>query len=658
MAENNGKLNHSQQGRFALLRSLRRGVVLRAFLAIITILLTIIVLFSLTVAWYTNVVQSGGLSFQTEQWNFDGEITLGEADILMSPGSGGIVPLTIKNKGDHIVAASVSISKSSLTGEDVTVAPDVTINPYALMRERLYFYVDTTMTRGGEIVDRVYLSSNSSYTYTILPKSDLVLTEDSYNAPRIKWEWVYDVLGYYVLGSAVTSQSTGAFSDVKILDYIRPIEYEYDETKTTFAGAQLSTIDGETTVLEFLSELTKNDGYEGTITSDDGVVNGYYPVSVNEQGYGVWLHLCTYTEIQQNMKNDTALGQMTAQPSYPINILVSGVNSREDETFVTSAKDLATALKDPTAGKITLAGDVTLTETIALANGMNAILDLNGKTLTSTVAQMFSVTSGAQISLYDGTLVGNGNDTVAVYTEGGYVTMQNVTVRDVKQGVAVRDHISEGASMVRVSNTLIEANQIGIHIYGQKQPSDTYSRLIVENSRIEGASYAAIVGNGSYYGTDIVIQNSELSGYYTAIYHPQKDSILTITDSSLDGWTGLVVKGGTVTVTDSTILGTGNTHSAPAYNGSGFSDTGDGIYLEGGYDTSTVVYVNGVSTGASHEAKDGAQAVRHYREEQTPASIYITGGTYTSDVSEYCADGYACRNNGDGTFTVVSEVNQ
>lgn len=654
MAENNGKLNHSQQGRFALLRTLRKNMIMRALLAIITVLLTIVVLFSLTVAWYTNVVQTSGLNFQTEQWNFDGEIALGETNISMSPGSGGIVPLTIKNKGDHIVAASVSVSKASLTGEDVTIDPDVTINPYALMRQRLYFYVDATTTRGGETVDRVYLGSNSTYTYTILPNSDLVLTEDSYNAPRIKWEWVYDVLGYYVLGSAVASQTTGEFSDVKILDYIRPIEYEYDETKTTFAGAQLSTIDGKMTVLEFLEDLTKNDGYEGTITSEDGVVNGYYPVSVNEEGYGVWLHMCTYTEIQQNTKNDTALGQMATQPSYPVTILVSGANSREDATYVTSANELAAALKNPAAGIVTLANDMSLSGPIELTDGTNAILNLNGNRLTTTEEEMFVLKSGANLSVYDGTLVGNGDDTIAVYMEGGYLTLQNVATQDVYEGVVVRDYYAASTSAVHIKNSDIYASEDGILFYGQDDVLQSYSYLVIENSRIVGENFSGIYGNGNYRAVDITIRDSLIKGGLTAIYQPQKESVMHLESSTLEGGTALVLKGGVTYVNDCIVRGLAENPEPAVYHPSGWAETGDAIYLEANYVWETKVYISGNTTATSKSA----QAVQKYMPEEPHAAIEITGGTFSTDVSAYCADGYVCRDNGDGTFSVVLQTNQ
>ena len=647
MTEKSRKLNNSRQDRTGLLGVLRKNIVMRALLAIVTVVLTVIVLFSLTVAWFTNVVQTGGLHFQTEQWEFDGEITIHQQNIVMSPGDSGVIPLTVENEGKHIVAASVSVSKDSMTtNAELT----------EMMKKRLYFYVDTTATRNDESMDRVYVSDKNSYTYTILPESKLMLTEASHNAPLLKWEWVYDVLGYYVVG-----QSVEATGEVNISEYIRPIVYDYDETKTTFnSDSSLATIDGSKTALAFLKEITATDGYAGAI--DENTVptgRGYYPISVDANGYGVWLHLCTYTEIQQNIADDTTIGQMQNAPACQVTIKISGSNSREEQTHVKSEAELISALKNPTAGIVTLSDDVALTAPIALGAGTNAILDLNGKTLSTTASQIFSLQSGANLSVSNGNLSGSiDNKTAAVYAEGAYVTMKNVNISNVYQGFSIKDHLVDGSSSVRISGSVIEASYNGIHLYGNADASGSRTEIVVENSTVKGEGYAGICCNGSYRATDITVKNSTITGYWTAIYHPQKQSTMTITNSTLTGYTGLVVKGGTVTVENSTVTATPDAaHNAPAYNNSGFSDTADGIYLEGGYDADAVIYINGSSVVTSSGA-DGSLAVRHYAEDGTPVAIHITGGSYNSDVKDYCVDGYQVIANGNGTYTVAQETTQ
>ena len=644
-----GKLNNSRQDRLGLLGALRKGVIMRALLAIVTVVLTVIVLFSLTVAWFTNVVQTGGLHFQTEQWEFDGEITVHAQNIEMSPGDSGVIPLTIENKGKHIVAASVSVSKDSLTAD---------ANLTELMKKRLYFYVDTTASRNGESMDRVYISNRNSYTYTILPENNLVLTETMHNGPLIKWEWVYDVLGYYVVGQSV--ETTEGYTEVNVSEYIRPIVYDYDETKTTFnSDSSLATIDGAKTALAFLKEITAKDGYAGTIDENTTpTTNGYYPISVDANGYGVWLHLCTYTEIQQNIADDTDIGQMQESPACQVTIKVSGSNSREDRTYVNTTAELISALTDPTAGIVTLSDSVALTAPITLPNGTNAILDLNGKTLSTTASQIFSLQTGSNLSVSNGNLSGSiENKTAAVYAEGAYVTMKNVNISNVYQGFSIKDHLVDGSSSVRISGSVIEASYNGIHLYGNADDSGSRTEVVVENSTVKGAGYAGICCNGSYRATDFMVKNSTITGYWTAIYHPQKQSTMTIVNSTLEGYTGLVIKGGTVTVENTTVKGNGVTHAAPAYNNSGFSDTADGIYLEGGYDEDAVIYINGSSVVTSSGA-EGSLAVRHYAEDGTPVAIHITGGSYNTDIEKYCADGYRVIANENGTYTVEQETTQ
>ena len=47
----------------AALQKIRRRIYARAALAVMTVLMTVVIIFGMTAAWYTNVVQTGGLIF-------------------------------------------------------------------------------------------------------------------------------------------------------------------------------------------------------------------------------------------------------------------------------------------------------------------------------------------------------------------------------------------------------------------------------------------------------------------------------------------------------------------------------------------------------------------------------------------------------------------
>ena len=179
--------------------------------------------------------------------------------------------MQITNEGETTAVASVTASKAGLSKE---------------MQQRLYFYVETPFYRNTERMDRVYVTTNSAYTYTVFSGSEILITEESQNAPALKWRWVYDVLGYYVLGT-VTADGEN------IVEYVRPIEYAYDPISTTFdANGALKTVDGIKTAASLLKEISATDGYSGIIDTS-AAINGYYPVYINEEGYGVWAYLCT-----------------------------------------------------------------------------------------------------------------------------------------------------------------------------------------------------------------------------------------------------------------------------------------------------------------------------------------------------------------------------
>ena len=167
-----------------LLKGLQRKVVFRVMLVVLTIVLAAILVFSLTIAWQINVIQTGGLSFSAESWNFSGQVLMEDDNIVMAPGDSGVVPLTLKNESQSLVAASITLSKEQMN----------------IAQNRVFFYIDSQEYRNGELMDRVYISSKKSYTYTMFPFSEIVIDEKTRNQPQLKWEWVYDNLGYYVLG--------------------------------------------------------------------------------------------------------------------------------------------------------------------------------------------------------------------------------------------------------------------------------------------------------------------------------------------------------------------------------------------------------------------------------------------------------------------------
>lgn len=634
--QNNQNNNKPSFG--SIVKVLQQKIILRAALVALTVVLTVVLVFALTVAWHVNVVETEGLSFTAETWNFSGEVNIGNNDFTIAPGDSVIVPMTFNNDSSGIVAASITASKSQLNNN---------------MQDRMFVYVDTSAVRNGETVDRIYISSDSSYTYIAFPHSQLLLTEEAQNAPVLKCEWVYDTLGYYVLGRATAN------GGVTVLEYLSPIEYDYDEMKTVFdTDGYPMYINGYTTE-KFLSVLSETDGYAGTIDASERTAAGYYPVSVSNSGYGVWAYLCTYSEIQQNSEIDMQLGADGASLG-SIRVTVTGQNSREEGVKVSSEAQLLDALNDEGLSIVTLEDDVVLSQPISLDSSSITVIDLGGYTMTSSADTIIDASAGSSVMVHNGSIEGTGTET-AITSYGAMVVLNGVTVSNVSEGITVFDNKNSVSadSDVRLVNCNITAFEDGLWIYGNGGASERKTNISIDNCNINGTGYAGVICNGTYYGIDIDITDSTIKGYYAAVYFPPAESYLTIKDCTLEGWTGLVVKGGFVDVIDSVVTGTGEHRELPEdpndLSLSGWVDTGDGIYLEANYTAwHTEINISGEKTVVS-STDEGALAVRQYPDGDSvlQASINISGGSFSSDVSEYVIPGYSAESS-NGRFVVTA----
>ncbi len=620
------------------LKKAKKNILRQALLAGFVAVLAIVVVVTMTTAWYNNIVHTSGLVFQSAAWGFKGQVQVTDAPIKAAPGDGGNIYLTIDNDGEDIVEATVNISKLMMSEP---------------MQRRLFFYAEASQNRNGENMDRVYLNSQDGYTYTIFSKGNLTLTDTVHNDAQLKWQWVYDVLGYYVLG---TLKDDGT---VAIAEYLRPVEYDYDEARTTFkakngAGSalELETVDGKTTVEAFLQQISATDGYPGTIDPATKTAGGYYKVSADENNYGVWVYLCNYSDIVSETYWDTQLGERAAaaetDPSvtpdtYTARLTVSGQKSDVDVQVISTQKRLEEALSGPEDAVLQLAQDLSI-DPVVIPSGKKVLLDLNQHTLTTQGAMLMDVEEGSSVRVFDGNLEGDG--VIGFTARGAELTFHNVTAQGMKRFVNLQDNYGQGTdSKVSLIGCNIKAQESAVHLVGNGSASSQLTQLIIEDSTLD-CGYAGVVGNGNTvgdgnWGTDTTILNSTIKGYWTSIYMPQRNSNMTIINSILEGYTGLVLKGGYTKVIGTKITGTG-AFGQPAYSNNGFTDTGDGVYVEANYTAEIVVELYGNCEVISQNAL----AVRKFEKDAPNATIAIYGGSYSSDVSEYLGEGAVASNGG------------
>lgn len=634
MGKDNRTIKQWFQQPVSVVRKLMRNSVYRqALLVGLVVILILVLIFAMSAAWYTNVVKTGDLVFQVEQWGFTGSVEVSDVPILAAPGDSGVIGLTMSNTGNDLVAADVSILKTTMSTD---------------MQKRLYFYADTSAKIEDETVERIYLNSLQSYTYEIFSQGRLSLTETVYNDVQIKWCWVYDVLGYYVQGTL-----DGTTGKVQVTEYLRPVEYKYDEAKTTFdKNGKLLTVDGVTTTAKFLEELSKKDGYPGTltVTDENWTTDAFYPVNVDANGTGVWVKMLSYSEIEKEIITDTAMGTGEMSVEAKARVVITAENVLMDAEEVTSAEQLTTLLAQEGTVVVELGENVELDQ-VTVPAGTRAILNLNGYTITGTAeTNTFQVAEGGSLTLLDGEMVGSGG--VAVNATGAEIIMSDLNITGYKTAINARDNKSKTDSAVRVLDCTVETTDVSFHIWGNGQTTRTESNLVIENSTVV-SGYAAVCGNGNpdSWGTDVQIIGSQLYGKWAAIYHPQRSSSVTVSAGSvLTGYTGVAFKAGSLYVMDSTVTGTG-AYGTAASQVSGFSDTGDGIYVETNYGHSILVEVHGNSTITG--TQDRTKAIQVYEPDAPNVTVRVYGGTFSTSVEAFLADG-CTQTESDEIFTVNS----
>ena len=433
--------------------ALKRRIVRQGVLTALALVMTLLLVFTGAVAWYTNVAQVQELTVQTDAWGFSGTVTLNGdtaaragAVLAAAPGSDTPLSLTMTNDGDAPAKAFVTVDKSGLDAE---------------LQKRLYFYVDaaqtvqpqavvsaegeTAQTPAEEPVAEAWLHGGNPYAYTLLPK-DRVDTEKTEGVAQLRCRWVYDLTGYYFTGSVAVKRNTeteeltaGAVTEK---DYLRPVEYDYDTAQFDESGALTKV--GKQTLAAFLTGLAETDGYPlvpdagKPIRGENGSL--FYLV---QEGSGdaanVYLRLYGQKEIEAASDLDTAMANAAASGTEnaelpkltgTVKISVTGQQVRRADRTVSGAEELMAALAvlQP-AERIVLTEDIELTAALTVADS-DVTIELGGHTLT--VPAPIAVTGGT-LYLSNGTVACPAGSTAAIQLTGGSVLLDGVTAQNAEK---------------------------------------------------------------------------------------------------------------------------------------------------------------------------------------------------------------------------------
>lgn len=250
-------------------------------------------------------------------------------------------------------------------------------------------------------------------------------------------------------------------------------------------------------------------------------------------------------------------------------------------------KDFSKVMKDATlsGGKVKLLKDIEITDendrvSLEPKETTKYELDLNGKTITTTIAKsLFNVSKDAELTLKNGTMTKTVEDKAPI-VQVEYTGIANIekdlTINSVIYGVTIWED-----AIVNFEGTI----------------------------NLTGAGYA-ISGNGSYVqNTTLNILGGEINapkGH--ALYLPQIGTT-TISGGKLTANTVVGIKSGTLNITGGELIATGTKVELPSPTYNGVDPTGDAIFVElnNSYSGNVVVNYN-----AGKVTSENAYVLREY----------------------------------------------
>ena len=356
---------------------------------------------------------------------------------------------------------------------------------------------------------------------------------------------------------------------------------------------------------------------------------------------------------------------------------VVGGSTFANKVYASSAKaqigstgygSLADALSAANSGDtITMLADST--ESYDFLIEKNVTIDLNGKTVTmnSTLfAYSIAVTEGAELTIADS--VGSGKlvlkTSIGIYAAGGSVVLNGGTIEN-----AAGNAISSCGGKVTVNGGAInvtKADSYGIYAFNQKNPevtindgsivsagygvafADCGGKFTMMGGSITADAFALSTNGSVKNSTEMKINGGTLSSSTIAVYLPS--GMLSITDGTITGATGLYMKSGTLTISGGSISGTG-AKADYKYMGNGADPTGDALVIDNcGYPhgAPVVQIIGGTFTSSS------AKSVATYSYgSNSPITGFISGGKFSDPVAEEnCAATYHPITNEDGSYGV------
>ena len=307
------------------------------------------------------------------------------------------------------------------------------------------------------------------------------------------------------------------------------------------------------------------------------------------------------------------------------------------ETKYATLQEAANAATAGQTVKVLNDVDMTTHGNLTVNVGKDIVLDMNGHSIKGANADYKNILVWGKLTLKDS----KENSTGKIYAETPY--QYGVYDKPLVYVGSKGEFVMESGHIYSVipENT-VYSGQFGIGAYDN-------SKVTINGGTVESGWYA-IAGNGSGVQTTAITINGgtlvSTSDY--AIYHPQFGT-LTIND-------GAVVYGaaGAIAMKRGNLVVNGGIMTSK-----GIGDTGNWGDGTGNLGKAALNFcapygdVTATIKGGTITAEGDAVLIDAKPTEGKEVSLAISGGTFSSDVSKYCAAGFTATPNADGTYGIT-----
>lgn len=325
--------------------------------------------------------------------------------------------------------------------------------------------------------------------------------------------------------------------------------------------------------------------------------------------------------------------------------------------------------------------------TITIPQDKSITLDLANHTLKGQLSVLGDLTiKNGTVKAYD--------NSAGIYAYGK-LTLDSVTLTGAAKPLKDTDHTSliyvclgsnvtiDADSKVIATDTTAANPDPAIFI-GNEHGSSSTSQTLNIYGEVSTAKAPSIQGNGSDRSVSHIniYDGAKVKSNKVAIFLPQPCEV-NMTGGTVEGYCGIGIKSGTLNLSGGTVNGItndtviGDQHSSPG----GISYDGSAILIDSyiGYAGQVKINISGDATVKSNystaireignnasqtnvvavtvtggKVLSGTSKDAIQMRKASVSTVSLTGGTFSSDVSQYCEKNYYAEENEDSTYTVKS----